>query len=109
MKLTILLFAMMSVSQLLAQDSELEAKKSQYPINSRYKAGQYLIYDCFGRYYTCVEEDSYLACKTKREQNQTKGAYLCAPLKKFKNKEECVAQNYQAIETNTLQRFCYPK
>lgn len=109
MRLVALTLVFLSVGQLLAQDSELESKKSQYQINSRYKAGQYLIYDCFGRYYTCVEQDSFEACKTKRAQNHTKGPYLCAPLKKFKNKEECVKHNYEAIEAATLQRFCFPK
>ena len=100
-----------SVDPDAGKDPDVVKRRMEYRINDRYKAGEYLIYDCFAKYYACVNEDSFTACKEKRSEREKlkESAYRCAPLKKFKDKKECLEANYDVIERITLQRFCYPK
>lgn len=86
-------------------------KKTDYQINGRYKAGAFLIYDCEGEYYACVDQDGSDKCRTKREEGIVKKQTRlpCAPLKKFDDKKSCLEKNYEVLEALATKRFCYPK
>ena len=92
-------------------DNSLETKLANFKIDQHYRAGEYLIFDCKKKAYTCVDENSYETCKTKREESKAKGIrpYFCAPLKKFADREKCLIENYKAVEAVNFERFCYPK
>lgn len=77
-------------------------------ISAEYKQGEYLIYDCSGHFYACVNDLSYENCRQKREQdNEDKRSILsCAPLKKFKNQKECFDEQYEQIHTPKNKIFC---
>jgi len=89
----------------------LEVKKSNYQMNARYKAGAFLIYDCEGEYYACVDQEGSEKCRENRDAsiNKKENRYPCSPLKKFENKTSCLEKNYEVIESLALKRFCYPK
>lgn len=88
-----------------------ESIKSNYQINSLYKAGMFLIYDCQGEHYACVDSDGYKKCREERDESIQKKEkrYPCSPLKKFENKKACLKKNYEVIEMVAIKRFCYPK
>lgn len=119
MKALLLLLTLISFSALAADgekpliviDEELSNKLSNYQIDSRYKAGEYLIYQCEFEYYACVDADANQKCLEKREEEKTKKhkSYTCAPLKKFQNKKACLVSNYEVVESNAKKRFCYPE
>ena len=92
-------------------DEALSEKRANYQINEFYKAGSFLIYDCYRGYYTCVDEDGFNKCRDKRlEDTKLKlKDYSCAPLKKLPTNKECAYKNYEVIEANAKKRFCYPK
>nr|BDT28042.1 hypothetical protein BHI3_15080 [Bacteriovorax sp. HI3] len=94
-----------------ADDDDLSYRKSHYQIDSRYKAGEYLIYQCEFQYYTCVDKDGWESCQEKRsvDKEKKRSPYSCAPLKKFPSKKKCLEENYQVVESNAKKRFCYPK
>lgn len=84
---------------------------ADYPIDLKYKAGSYLIYDCKRSHYACVDKDGHSSCKEERAfAIQTKEKALpCAPLKKFDDKKSCVLKQYEVVAINAAKRFCYPK
>ncbi len=92
-------------------DDSLEFKKSNYQMNARYQAGAFLIYDCEGEYYACVDQDGSEKCRENRDASIKKKEkrYSCSPLKKFEDKKTCLQKNYEVIESLALKRFCYPK
>ncbi len=112
MKILIFFFLITLSFQAMGQvDEELEARRSNYQINDHYKAGSYLIYDCWRGFYTCVDEDGFKNCREKRQEdmNKKKGEYSCAPLNKFPTKTVCAQKNYEVVEALAKKRFCYPK
>ena len=92
-------------------DDELSHKRMNYQINSRYKAGEYLIYQCEFEYYACVDADANQKCIDDRQKGKDKkhDVYTCAPLKKFATKKACLVSNYEVVEAIAKKRFCYPK
>ncbi len=98
------------ISSAFAENNE-EFKNSNYPIDWKYKAGEYLIYDCERSYYACVDKEGQETCKKERNaalENKSKDL-KCASLKKFQNKKSCVIENYNVLYRNAFRRFCYPK
>lgn len=87
------------------------APKIDYQIDWKYKAGEYLIFDCERSHFACVNIDGDDNCREERKFAMEKMAssYPCAPLKKFKDKKSCVEKSYQLVDLNALKRFCYPK
>lgn len=90
---------------------DLLEKKGNYQINGKFKAGNYLIYDCRGGYYACVDKDGYELCENKRQEGikTNEERYDCAPLKQYEEKLKCIAGNYSAIDSAAAKRFCYPR
>lgn len=95
----------------LSAEQSLETKKIDYQIDWKYKAGEYLVFDCERSHYACVTSEGYENCQEERSFSLAKkeGRLPCAPLKKFKNKKSCVEKNYELVDINALRRFCYPK
>lgn len=85
--------------------------KIDYQIDWKYKAGEYLIFDCERSHFACVNSDGDDNCREERNFAMEKraGRYPCAPLKKFKDKKSCIEKSYQLVDLNALKRFCYPK
>lgn len=83
----------------------------EYPLDDRYKAGKFLIYDCQRKHYACVNQDGNNSCIERREESKAKnaGEYDCAPLKTFPDKKNCLLKNYEVVEMNAWKRFCFPK
>ena len=106
---------LLSLSYSHAQENsptvDVDDSRAQYSITTKYRGGHYLIYDCKGSYYTCVNKDSYELCESERTKSKSlsEKIYRCAPLRMFKNKEECLQKNYQIIERVTLKKFCFPQ
>lgn len=90
--------------------SQGEILKSDYQIDLKYNAGEYLIYDCLKKHYACVDKDSNKNCLDERQEALVlKGPLLpCSPLKKFDDKVACVKGHYKAVDSMALKRFCYP-
>jgi sorbitol-specific phosphotransferase system component IIBC len=93
------------------EDEALFVKNVNYQINSIYKSGSFLIYNCENEYYACVDEDSFKLCSDKRKDSIGKKEkfYPCAPIYKYPNKIKCAEKNYEVIESLAKKRFCYPK
>ena len=91
-------------------DIELELlDSSKYrAISKQYKQGEYLIYDCNGQYFACVDVDSYKNCQNKRfvawkTRQQNLG---CSPLKGLASIELCIKQQYSLIFNGADKTFC---
>lgn len=114
-KLSIFVFAFICLSANAQTekkiDDSLETKLANFKIDEHYRAGEYLIFDCKKKAYTCVDENSNETCKLRREESKAKGIrpYLCAPLKKFADREKCLVENYKVVEAVNFERFCYPR
>lgn len=117
MKLLICLFVILFSSVLIAQvapemtaEELAENKKSDFKIDWKYMAGEYLIFDCERNHYACVNVSGFDNCQEERNFAIGKklAAYPCAPLKKFPNKKSCVLKNYETVDILALKRFCYP-
>jgi hypothetical protein len=89
----------------------IETKKSNYQINARYKGGPYLVYDCEGEFYACVDQDGSEKCRERRDKSisRKETRLSCAPLKKFDDKKTCLGKNYEILESVAVKRFCFPK
>jgi len=87
---------------------EFEKSMLEPIISAEYKQGEFLIYDCKGRYFACVNDLSYENCRKKREQDvEDKRSILsCAPLKKFNNQKECFKEQYEQIHQPKNKIFC---
>ncbi|MGZ3808359.1 MAG: hypothetical protein ACXVCE_09750 [Bacteriovorax sp.] len=110
------LLASLNLSAAKEADSSPEVNnlsnyKSDYQIDWKYQAGNYLIYDCERGHYACVSKDGDENCREERNFAIEKKAtsYPCAPLKKFADKKLCVQENYKVVDRNAIKRFCYPK
>lgn len=92
-------------------DNSLETKLANFKINELYRAGEYLIYDCRLKAFTCVDENSNETCKMRREDSKARKnrKLSCAPLKKFDDREKCLIENYKALEAAHFERFCFQK
>lgn|GEM_PF-770529 len=84
-------------------------RRQEFRINSDYRAGRFLIYDCELQNFICVTEDSMKNCEEKRKKAIEKGAYFypCAPLKEFISKQICLYKNYEVMKREAEKKFCY--
>lgn len=83
-------------------------KRSEKLISYDYWQGKYLIYDCKGRHFICVDEKGYDACTKKRENSYVKRRYNlgCAPLKEYKNQDKCFSAVYTIVHSIKSKKFC---
>lgn len=77
-------------------------------ISEDYKQGEYLIYDCKGHYFACVNDFSFELCRERRDDAilNKRDNLPCAPLKKFKTQKECFKNQYQQIHNPKDKMFC---
>ena len=80
-----------------------------YQLNSKYRGGNNLIYDCEDMYYACVKDQGRDKCAADRAQaiKNKLDKYPCAVLKEFSKKEDCLKQNYELLKSDAAKRFCY--
>jgi hypothetical protein len=94
----------------IAIDSAYITKhREEYAIDSKYRSGSYLIYDCEDNHFACVNNESFDRCTEKREidKKENLNKYRCTPIKNFSNKEECLKENYKIQQKAILKKFCY--
>ncbi len=92
------------------QEKISENKISDYKIDLKYIAGEYLLYDCEKSHYACVSVVGFLNCQENRK-SETKvkaKSFSCAPLEKFATKKICLEKSYKIVDLNAPKRFCYP-
>lgn len=78
-------------------------------ISDNYEAGQYLIYDCKEKHWTCVMETYFKECAEKREKdllNIDEVYHSCAPIEKYPNKRSCFQRQLFLTSHNFGQRVC---
>ncbi len=91
-----------------ANEEFFRKQAEEYRISEKYRAGNFLIYDCVDQHYVCVDEYSFLTCGEKREKDKSekKSDFRCTPFKKFKTKEECLKKNDEMIVRKSSASFC---
>jgi hypothetical protein len=106
------------VFEITATDTETIQKQKEFleeyyesstlRISKEYRSGIYLIYDCEGRFYACVNSQSFEYCKEKRARSKEKKRKLmaCAPLKKFDTGPACIETLYKTIHNPVDKAFC---
>ncbi|MCK5074349.1 MAG: hypothetical protein KAQ98_13045 [Bacteriovoracaceae bacterium] len=102
-----LLYQGEGVSQSENSHDEHEFVKS-VRISDKYDAGNYLIYDCIGRHFACVNGKSFRWCKLARKKSKIldRAVFACAPLKKFESLKECSKKQYELIHSMPSKIFC---
>ncbi|PIP93627.1 MAG: hypothetical protein COW00_03720 [Bdellovibrio sp. CG12_big_fil_rev_8_21_14_0_65_39_13] len=87
---------------------EFEKSMLEPIISADYKQGEFLIYDCSGHYFACVNDVSFENCRQSREKDieDKRSVLSCAPLKKFKNQKECFKEQYEQIHQPKNKIFC---
>lgn len=88
--------------------SEMERMRTEPKISSEFARGEYLIFDCSKRYFTCVNKVSFEKCKLLREKGYRGKRKLlpCAPLKEFKSQEACFKKQYSLIHNQKAKGYC---
>lgn len=79
-----------------------------YLLTNQYVSGHYLIFDCSGDFFACVDGPSYSRCEQARNgAREFKKRHLkCAPLKRFAHEKECHATQYQLMHKKRSTIFC---
>ena len=114
MKIFTFYFFLFTVESTFGQSNftnvELVAQE-EYQLDWKYRAGQYLIYDCDRGHYACINKTGLDNCVEERNYAiAIKAKSLkCAPLKNFTNKKECIEKSYKLVDIGAIKRFCYPK
>jgi hypothetical protein len=87
----------------------MRSNLDDYPLNSRFRAGKNLVYDCEFMHFACVDEMSYDNCQIRRTDDEfsKRSKYNCAPLVKFESKEVCIKKNYEFQSKKVEKKFCY--
>ncbi len=87
----------------------VEDSKDERPMDKKYTSGLWLLYDCIGHYYACVDGESFKACQISHKKNT---AYLknlrypCAPFKKFESRVNCLKEQYRLIQRGGNLSLC---
>jgi len=67
-------------------------------LNSKYRRGEYLVYDCDYRHFACINKDSLLNCKQPS----------CLMIKKLKDQPECFKAQELGMQKSRTIRYCRP-
>ncbi|WP_157868250.1 hypothetical protein [Halobacteriovorax marinus] len=80
-------------------------------ISDKYYLGRFLIYDCEGRHFACVNYPSFFNCQERRENDkENKEVYFsCAPLKQYETLKDCTQAYLNYIYRRTNKSFCINK
>ncbi len=107
-KILVFIFAI-SLSFWAYADSKYELHREGVEVSENWKAGAFLIYDCTGGHFACVNKSSFTKCKEMRTETLSleNSHYLpCAPLKMFKGQEKCIDIIYDLITRPRKKSFC---
>lgn len=87
----------------------LQWERSHPAISPKYFRGNFLIYDCEGMHFACVEEKNFLACKDKRENLIIQGEEKlpCAPFREYPTYGQCIKMQYELMHKGKPQAFCF--
>ena len=85
-----------------------EIKRKEVWISTEYREGSFLIYDCKGRHFTCVNQEGYSKCINLRKYSYDKRNLNlgCAPLKEYKKAKLCYNALYGMIHSIKSKKFC---
>lgn len=93
-----------------AKDRELMQAKTHNTkyISDIYRSGNYLIFDCEGGHYACVNKDGFEYCRSLRSESLAEGNKVvsCAPLKKFSRYQFCVEKQKNLVDYPVDKLFC---
>lgn len=107
----VLFFSYVSYAEEAKDQQGQHWRQENYPLDWKYHAGEYFIYDCERAHFACVDKEGDTNCRQERNFAMEKKLpqYPCAPLKKFESKKDCVHENYKVQDIGAHKRFCYPK
>ncbi len=90
------------------KNSFRKTEKPEYLISDIYRTGEYLIYDCKKRHFACVNKESFVRCKEKRQESfrLRYSHHPCVPLKNFKEQDLCFKKQLELIEQIPDKKFC---
>lgn len=77
-------------------------------VNEIYQKGNYLVFDCIGKYWVCTGKTEYKGCKRKRDEakeNFDKNI-KCAYFAEFNSREECYKEQQRMTHYGDISRFC---
>ena len=77
-------------------------------ISDKYYLGRFLVYDCEGQHFACVNLPSFFNCEESRE-NEKKNKevfFSCAPLKQYKTLKDCTDAYLGFVYRRTSKSFC---
>lgn len=96
----------------MAEKAEMDDyRKPNYLVDSKLRAGEFLMYDCRQAVFVCVDSETFDLCDNSRKDAiaRKKSSYPCAPLKRFSNKRECLYKNYEMSLGQKMIQFCKSK
>jgi hypothetical protein len=105
----------------LAQAQEKKEQADQNPdfsnintynapkISRKYRAGQWLIFDCKDSHFVCADQEGHESCTETRKKliSENKKNLACAPLKMFKSLKECKKAYYHQVHQPKIKVYCY--
>jgi hypothetical protein len=100
-------FLLVIFSTALLADPGLDPKTDM--IADNYDAGNFLIYDCLEKHWTCVTEDYFKQCESKRKKdlrNPEAIYHTCAPVGSFPTKRSCFQRQLFMTSQDHGARFC---
>lgn len=77
-------------------------------IDSKYRAGGYLIYDCEDQHFVCVDARGFDQCELDRQTSRERGRLIlsCSPLKRFQTFELCLEEFYRLMHKASPKTIC---
>jgi len=106
------IFSAEEVKENKPQEKELDAEtiyQERIYISKEYEKGSNLIFDCKGRFWACVNERSKIKCEEARKEGlkyRLSQQLPCAPLKSFKDHNECLKSQYEMMHQRRDRSFC---
>ena len=77
-------------------------------VNEIYQKGNYLVFDCIGKYWVCTGETEYKVCK--RNRNEAIAEYSknikCGNFAEFDSRDECYKNQQRITHSGDISRFC---
>ncbi len=93
------------------QESASFYNKSLYAdkiISEEYKEGPFLIYDCAGKFWACVDTEGFKSCQDKRKEASAKAKtnLACTPIQEFNTSSLCFLSQQKMVDFPRPVNFC---
>ncbi len=77
-------------------------------VNEIYQKGNYLIYDCVGKYWVCTGKTEYNICKRNRKNAKAEFEknIRCGYFAEFDSREACYKEQQKMTHYGDIARFC---